>query len=269
MAYNYTTRNGQRVQVNVASAFDRLAAAFKARFGLDLLVSSGTRTRAEQQRLYNLYRARKGNLAAAPGTSNHEEGGPRGPRALDVRDSGGDAGVTRRNNARSNWLKANAPAYGFDPAGYRFSQVEPWHIEYTGSLDAPAVSGNQVTKDRQGWLNAARGEKLSVDGVEGPATKAAYKRYQSFLGVAQDGVWGPGTQAAHQRYYDSRNAPAPTQGALTYANIQRGLNKFGYGLVVDGKWGPRSSNALADFQRKRGLTVDRIVGPKTRAALGI
>lgn len=58
-------------------------------------------------------------------------------------------------------------------------------------------------------------------------------------------------------------------GALTYADIQRGLNKFGYNLAVDNNWGPKSSNALADFQRRNGLTIDRIVGPKTRAALGI
>lgn len=37
-------------------------------------VISGLRTRAEQERLYNLYRAGRGNLAARPGTSRHETG---------------------------------------------------------------------------------------------------------------------------------------------------------------------------------------------------
>lgn len=37
-------------------------------------VVSGYRTKAEQQRLYNMWLAGTGNLAAIPGTSNHEKG---------------------------------------------------------------------------------------------------------------------------------------------------------------------------------------------------
>lgn len=138
MGYGYTTINGQRVEVNVAAAFEKMRAAFKKQFGLDLLVSSGTRTRAEQAELYRLYKAGKGNLAAAPGYSNHEEDGPRGPRALDLRDSGRDAGVTRIGTVRSNWLAAHAKEYGFTPAGHYFSKREAWHYEFTGKLAAPA-----------------------------------------------------------------------------------------------------------------------------------
>lgn len=119
--------DGKPVPVGTAAAFEKLAAAFKKKFGLTLHVRSGLRTRAEQQRLYDLYLAGKGNLAARPGTSRHEKG-----HALDVYDSGSDFGVTRANNVRSNWLKANASKYGFDAAGYRFRQTEPWHIEFTG-----------------------------------------------------------------------------------------------------------------------------------------
>lgn len=143
-----------------------------------------------------------------------------------------------------------------------------------GSAPAPALQPQQLVKDEQSWMNASRGEHLVVDGLIGPLTVAAIKRYQTFLRAygyagAIDGIWGAGTQAAHARYYAAWTAPAPKTGALTYADIQRGLNEFGYGLVVDGVWGPKSHNALGDFQRRHGLTVDYIVGPKTRAALGI
>lgn len=134
MAYTYVTVNGQRVEANVNAAFQRLRAAFHEKFGLDLIVSSGTRTRAEQQELYRLFLSGRGNLAAPPGQSNHEESGPRGPRALDVRDSGSDAGVTVSGTTRAKWLRANAPKYGFNPAGYTFSRIEPWHIEFTGPI---------------------------------------------------------------------------------------------------------------------------------------
>lgn len=39
------------------------------------------------------------------------------------------------------------------------------------------------------------------------------------------------------------------------------------GLKVDGLFGPRTREAVIDFQRDRGLARDGIVGPKTQAAL--
>lgn len=135
MGYKYTRIDGERVQVDVAAAFRRLDAGFRKEYpGLHLIVASGTRTTAEQRELYARYKAGTGNLAAYPGTSNHEESGPAGPRALDVWDSGADPGVTTSGTRRANWLRSNASRYGFNPAGYGFSRVEPWHIEYTGAL---------------------------------------------------------------------------------------------------------------------------------------
>lgn len=140
MAYQYVTVNGQRVERNVAEAFQRLRAAFQKQWGLDLLVSSGTRTRAEQTKLRNAYLAYKAGrgpwapLAAAPGYSNHEESGPRGPRALDLRDSGRDAGVTTIGTERSNWLAREAKKFGFHNAGHFFNPKEGWHYEYTGAI---------------------------------------------------------------------------------------------------------------------------------------
>jgi peptidoglycan hydrolase-like protein with peptidoglycan-binding domain len=51
------------------------------------------------------------------------------------------------------------------------------------------------------------------------------------------------------------------------AEIQGLLNKFGYGLGVDGIVGPKTMTAIKDFQKKQGLVVDGIAGPKTMAAL--
>jgi lysozyme len=41
------------------------------------------------------------------------------------------------------------------------------------------------------------------------------------------------------------------------------------GLVDDGKFGPKTYSAVQDFQKKSGLTVDGVVGPASRSALGI
>lgn len=164
MAYTYTWIDGQRVEAAVSRAYAKLEQVFRQRFGVDLKISSGTRTRQEQIDIFtDRYRVQATGsgpfndvrwwngqrwvrhsgigTVAQPGTSNHEEYGPRGPRALDIYDSGRDAGVTRYGNERSRWVKDNAWRYGFDPAGYdHFS--EPWHIEYTGTLGgSPALAG--------------------------------------------------------------------------------------------------------------------------------
>lgn len=138
---SYTTRDGQRVHTTVAASFDKMAQAFKKAFGLSLHVRSGVRTRAEQMARHRKY-LKGGTLALHPDSplAYHVESNPKGPRALDIYDSGTDAGVTRDGNKRSAWIKKNARKYRFDPAGYRFSQKEPWHIEFTGALrdGAPA-----------------------------------------------------------------------------------------------------------------------------------
>lgn len=76
-------------------------------------IDSGYRTYAEQVRLYKLYREGKGNLAAVPGTSNHEKG-----LAADVSVKGQPVGASDRRRAS---LKSHAmclPVVG-----------EKWHVE--------------------------------------------------------------------------------------------------------------------------------------------
>ncbi|MDQ0986121.1 peptidoglycan-binding protein [Streptomyces sp. V2I9] len=45
--------------------------------------------------------------------------------------------------------------------------------------------------------------------------------------------------------------------------IQCLLGYHGYGLTVDGQFGPATYNAVTSFQRARGIGVDGIVGPST------
>lgn len=49
--------------------------------------------------------------------------------------------------------------------------------------------------------------------------------------------------------------------------IQRALNALGYSLAEDGRFGPKTRAAVADFQRLNGLTADGIPGPVTCAAI--
>jgi hypothetical protein len=111
------------LQKNAAAALARMSAAYQARWGAPLVVNSGGRSYADQARLFALYKAGRGNLAAPPGTSVHESG-----RAVDL---GGP--IYRLGTPQHNWLQQVAGQYGFSWTGRTFSQIEPWHWEYVGS----------------------------------------------------------------------------------------------------------------------------------------
>lgn len=137
MAYTFTTINGCRVEVHVAAAFQRMAAAFLRETGCQLLVRDGTRTDEEQEREWDAY-VRRGKAppkVAFPGTSNHQENGPSGPRSLDLYDSGADPGVTVFGTDRDAWMQVNAGRFGFENEGNSFG--EAWHKTYRGSLTDP------------------------------------------------------------------------------------------------------------------------------------
>ena len=70
-----------------------------------------------------------------------------------------------------------------------------------GGTAPPTQGGSRGSAaDRVKWvqqsLNRVAGERLVEDGIAGPATTAAIKRFQARRGLSPDGVAGPRTQAA-------------------------------------------------------------------------
>ena len=49
--------------------------------------------------------------------------------------------------------------------------------------------------------------------------------------------------------------------------LQTELNKYGYGLDVDGSFGQKTNDAVRDYQSKNGLSVDGVVGNNTWGCL--
>lgn len=90
--------------------------------------------------------------------------------------------------------------------------------------------------------------KKAIDGIEGAGTKEAYKNFQRDNGLVVDGIYGVQTEG---------------KLILCVKDLQNLLNKYGYGLAVDGLVGNATLNAIRDFQNKNGLAVDGIAGTNT------
>lgn len=115
------------------------------------------------------------------------------------------------------------------------------------------------------------------DGIYGPNTGMALKAFQASQGITADGVCGPITWGRLDRQPNTVPAPSGFTGLVrqgdrgaAVAEIQEALYRAGEDAgPADGIAGPRFDAAVRRFQQSRNLQVDGIVGPQTRAALGI
>jgi peptidoglycan hydrolase-like protein with peptidoglycan-binding domain len=112
---------------------------------------------------------------------------------------------------------------------------------------------------------------VRVDGILGPRTRRAIRRFQRRAGLTVDGVVGPRTRRALGRLgrprFGSRLLRRGRVGwdvaVLQFALERRGFPTGG----VDGIFGPGTKVALRAYQRFRGLLSDGIAGPATIGAL--
>ncbi|MBP1970314.1 peptidoglycan hydrolase-like protein with peptidoglycan-binding domain [Virgibacillus natechei] len=117
-----------------------------------------------------------------------------------------------------------------------------------------------------------------VDGVYGPDTEDAVRRYQTIEGLEVDGIAGPetlgslglssgGTGGNVLQRGDSGSAVRELQQALVDNNFYPDVNASDNG--VDGVYGPDTEDAVRRYQTIEGLEVDGIAGPETLGSLGL
>ena len=137
---------------------------------------------------------------------------------------------------------------------------------------APAASGRdaglaalQVALQSRGLYSG------SIDGVKGPGTTAAIRRFQHRVGLAPNGNPGQATRKALGRYGRHVLGSRPlTRGASGWdvAALQFLLAWHGFpSATIDGGLGEHTERALRNFHRWAGLEPDGVAGATTYAAL--
>jgi len=131
-------------------------------------------------------------------------------------------------------------------------------IENTTKVDTGTIAAIQKT------LNSRYGLNIAVDNVAGPETKKAIviglqkeHNKQFERGLVVDGVFGIKTHTACEKL------KIGAKGNITYL-LQARLACLGYNTNgVDGVFGNGTLNAVKQFQKAKGITVDGVVGKVT------
>jgi hypothetical protein len=132
----------------------------------------------------------------------------------------------------------------------------------------PQIPGLQVALKAKGFYDG------QIDGVAGPLTAKAVRRFQRDAGLTVDGVAGPQTRKAlgrlgrplfGKRLVISRGMVGWDVSVLEFFLAQRGRDPG----KVDGRFTRRTERALRAYQKRKGLSVDGIAGPQTLRTFGV
>jgi murein DD-endopeptidase MepM/ murein hydrolase activator NlpD len=152
-----------------------------------------------------------------------------------------------------------------------------WHAATVAGAIAFAVSAGAAharsadTAALQVALRAKHAYGGTVDGIRGPMTREAVRRFQARRGLAADGIAGRRTRAAlgwRGRHRLRSRVIGPGAKGWDVAALQFLLATRGFPSgPFDGRFGARGQAALQRFQAWAGLGADGLVGPATISAV--
>jgi len=166
------------------------------------------------------------------------------------------------------------------PKSVQYQREEEKLIGSTDIIN-PKIEEVQVILKGEGY------EPGNTDGRMGKETRNAIKAFQESIGLKSTGYIDKITLTQLE---DSRRTKEILESKKDYAlrtkdakqkdsqklefkpatkEIQTALKNAGFDPgSIDGRMGPRTRQAIKDFQKSKGLVPDGVVGPKTWASLG-
>jgi peptidoglycan hydrolase-like protein with peptidoglycan-binding domain len=140
-------------------------------------------------------------------------------------------------------------------------------------ISAPAADAKPLKKGSHGVRVKVLQRDLGLspaDGVFGPGTYKAVRRFQRKHGLTVDGIVGTVTwRLVHRSRARTSSASSGAGRSSSGRGTSVKLLQRKLGIAADGVFGPGTASAVKRFQRARGLTADGVVGPGTWQALGV
>jgi transglycosylase-like protein with SLT domain/putative peptidoglycan binding protein len=136
------------------------------------------------------------------------------------------------------------------------------------AITNPQIPGLQVALRAQGFYRGA------IDGIAGPLTAQAVRRFQRKAALVVDGVAGPltrrklgrlGRPLFGRRHLLLRGSVGWDVSCLEFFLRAKGFDPG----KVDGHFAAATARAVRRYQRARRLGVDGIAGPKTLRTFGV
>ncbi len=216
-----------------AAAKECLAKAIQTR-GKQMTINSAYRTLAGQMLLRSHFQNNRCGItaAAAPGKSNHNNAS-----AIDIEDSVG----WRMSLETTGWKWIGE----FDPVHYDCKDVRVQPINRIATIAFQQI-----------WNLANPNDLIPAKGDFGPITegKLSFAPAEGF----------PGLDVPRILKYTH-----PLQIGADVEALQTAISKAGIPVTIDRIFGPGLDKAVKQFQAKKNLIADGIVGGRTRRALGL
>ncbi len=226
------------------TAIEVIKRAYKE--GINVQISAGYRSNAEQQRLFNQGRTTPGNIVtnAKPGQSLHNYG-----LAVDYFLTN-ETGTTALWTVNKEWRRvaAIAKSLGFEWGGDWTGFVDYPHLQMAGGLTLAQLQAGKRP-------NLVLGNKPSTSK---PAPKPTKQKWNTKNGkwtgqVLEKGDCGPAVKDLQTKLANNNPPFYPEKGAKNNG--------------IDSYYGAKTEDAVRRFQSYYGLIVDGVAGKKTYGKL--
>ncbi len=123
-------------------------------------------------------------------------------------------------------------------------------------------------RDLQAALKALGHDPGPIDGIFGGRTESAVKAFQQQREIAADGIVGRVTWINVDEADQSEPVLRVGSTGLPVRRLQSRMSAVGFDTGgVDGRFSPKTEQAVKQLQQQAKLDVDGIVGPKTWAVV--